>query len=308
MNTKHVFKNPILVIATGLLLATNPLHAAQSRNVLDSTFTDGTRSNWFSVKPSSGNPATLTVNDTPATAIDGNGLFVDQGNTFRMVVATFDTVTLANTGDYISLSFDIRIFDSTTTATTTNETGFPSADNALRFGFYNANATPVTADNTTDSNNDYGYMSLGLPFGPDTTNITSTKFAKEAGTNSIILTGNDIPSLSASGSTGNRIHNSDTYTVTFTITKTGTGISLSSTVKDADGSTLFSVTGTDSSINNAYTSFDEIAFGSSADIGYRLDNVSVTTNVSQIPEPATSVLITGTVILAAIVTIRRRRA
>ncbi|EIQ00994.1 hypothetical protein OpiT1DRAFT_05555 [Opitutaceae bacterium TAV1] len=307
MNTKHIFKNPILAIAAGLLLATSSLHSAQSWTVLDSTFTDGAAPNWFSTRPSSGNAATLTVNDTPATAITGNGLFVDQGGTFRMIVATFDTIALANTGDYISLKFDVRIFGASTTASTTSGTDFPSSDNALRFGFYNSNGTPVTADNTTGSNNDYGYMSEGLPFGSGTADITTTKFSRETGgADSIILTGTDLVKLTGS-STGSRIHDSDTYTVIFTITRTGTGISLLSTVQSADGSTLFSITGTDANIS-AYTSFDEIAFGSSADIGYRLDNVTVTTNVSQIPEPSTSILLIGTAILAAILLIRRERA
>lgn len=308
MKTKYVFKNPTLVIVTSLLLAASSLYAAQTYTVLESDFTDGTRSKWFTTKPSSGQPATLTVNDTAATAIDGNGLFVDQGGTFKIVVATFDTITLANTGDYISLKFRVRIFGSSTSATTTGTTDFPSANNALRFGFYNSNDTLVIANNNTNSSDDYGYMSE-VPFGTDTGSVTTTKFSKEtgAGGTAVILAGTDVASLSSSSSTGNRIQDSSIYTVTLTITKTETGISLLSTVKNAGGTTLFSITGTDANAT-AYTSFDEIAFGSSVDIGYRLDNVTVTTNVSQIPESATSALLFGTAILTTILIIRRKRA
>lgn len=298
MKTRLTARLAGLLLAALAPFAAVSLRAQTSTPVLTDDFTDGDRVDWYGV-----NAPTLTVNSTAASAITGNGLFVDQAGTFRAVVATFSPVTLVATGNYIKLSFDVRIFGPATTATS-GTLDFPSADGELRIGFYNSNATALTVNNSTESNDDFGYR-VGVPFG-SSGSVAGGTFGQETGTDSSrILSGSDSSSVTNVATAGGvRIQDNAVYNLTLTATKTANGVSLLQEVYS--GTTLiYSSAGLDET-SVVYTSFNEFALGSTSDIAYRVDNVSVV-SFSSIPEPSTVALSAGLGVMGLAVLGRRPR-
>lgn len=209
------------------------------------------------------------------------------GTSMPLIAPLPQTVTLNTVGDSVTLSFRFRY--------TTNGTA-PAGGNNFRFGLFSSSGTPITGDNTAETDNDIGYYA-GIGSG-GTTPATNAIFYEETGGIGNILGGTDRTSIVASTNTGLGLNNNSPHTASLTLTRTASGVQLALSI---DGAAA--ITGTDTS--TLRTSFDQIAFGgafATVGNGEVIDDVQVTYNA--VPEPAAL----GTVALAVGATaIRRRR-
>ncbi|MEO1128075.1 MAG: hypothetical protein AAFX05_00035 [Planctomycetota bacterium] len=90
----------------------------------------------------------VTVADDSAGIGTGNALIRDTTTTStRAVSARFDDITLAEIGDQISFSFDMRPIGT-----------IPTSDRRFRWGIHNDGGTPVTADGSGEAADDSGYI------------------------------------------------------------------------------------------------------------------------------------------------------
>lgn len=314
---------PVLFTFAALCAGTAPAQFT----LVDDGFNDGDRTDgvdlldvaWFKRD----NGSTVTVNAQAESSITGNGLFVDSNSTQRPVLAAFDAVpgdavtytpfTLGAAGSATStlrLQFDIRIFSSGTTATSTTPSA-QTGDSEFRFGIYNSNGTDVTADGASTSDNDFGYRA-GFFVGSGA--AANPGLREENGTNPVITSGSDSQLITQDGTPiAYRISTTATHSAIFSLTRTTAGVRLTLELYDAagGGGTLVSYgtaedTGAENNANSftgVYTAFNEIAFSSSAvDYNFRLDNVLVTV----VPEPGSAMLLMGGA--AGFAARRRRRA
>jgi hypothetical protein len=110
----------------------------------------------------------------------GNALRLRITNTTqinRPVLGVFSPITLA-VGETLTLSFDFR-FELTPNAT------FNNTIDGFRFGFYNSNGTVVTADGSTQSDNDFGYQARASAPGPPRVSDSTEKSATGSPANSV---------------------------------------------------------------------------------------------------------------------------
>lgn len=222
----------------------------------------------------SGNPgyfrngaaALVSVTDDSSGIGTNNALLHDpNGNTFRKLVRTFSAFTLAETGDFLELTFDMRFPSG---APTENSQGF-------RFGLYNSNGTLPTADGQNLTGDDFGfYAALG-------TGGTEGRFIFETEANGF-LGGGTQNQLSGAG--GITINDADTQNIVFRLERVATGLEIDLSL---NGASILSVIDTSPV---TYT-FDQIGVGlgnvSSANDAYLSDNVQLTA----IPEPSSLMLV-----------------
>jgi hypothetical protein len=217
------------------------------------------------------------------------------GNAGNQIIGILSQpITLAATGDFITLSFRFRY---TNLATAThNNSGF-------RFGLEGSNGTLVTGDNQgTQSNNDQGYYvqtgTGNAPLGPvPLANNTLYRENGAVGPVPPILGGTDRQNLTTS-STGVTFNDELPHSASLTITR-GTGTNMSFSVVYDNGTPI-----TATSTTVPFYHFDEVAFGDAFvtnSIHFRVDDVQVTTNV---PEPIAGLSLLGG---AGLLLARRRR-
>jgi hypothetical protein len=213
---------------------------------------------------------------------------------FTSTVASFpQAVTLANTGDYVDVSFRFRM------DTALKTTG------SIRFGLYDAMGTPAVDDGglapAGSASDDQGYYA-----------VLSAQAAgghglrEESGGTDRIMAGTDFALLAGNASLAG-VTDTAAHTAALRITKLAAGVNVAWSY---DGVTYISH---DDATPQTLT-YDEFAFQSSeANKASFLDDVVVTTNVASpvaaVPLPASSVggvmLLTG---LAAAQGLRRRLA
>ena len=225
---------------------------------LDEGFTDGARTNgtdpadsaWYTL----GAPTISIVDDTAGIG-SGNALQIAAtGSTGRGIVAGFPAQTLAD-GNSITLSFNWRF---------TGTVGLNQA-NSLRYGLHSSNATPATADNTTQADNDKGYFVMTNPGAAG----TSTTLKRETGSSPGVLGGNDWSGLgtagaSVSGSTAK-------HTSTIVITRSGSNLVVSTNIDN-----LAAATGTDSApVTYTFDQFGITLAGATLPSPILIDNIRV---------------------------------
>ncbi len=268
--------NGILTLAGALCaFGAAPLFATPV-NVVTDNFTDGTfqdstgpKAAWFkTVTPSD----TLGVADDSAGLGSGNALNYVTGTAFSSIIGVFDTdpangfdaVTLAATGDKITLSFKFRV--------TTAGIATANQDLSVRYGLLGNNGTQVTsaADAIgTIGNDEIGY-GVRLAIGAN----TASDIFKDSAT-APALGGTGLSSL---GTITGQIADNNPHTAVMTLTKTAAGVDITSQL---DGGTIF----TKSDTTGLVTTFHEVAFLSgNGTPDYRIDDVVVT--VDAVPEPA----------------------
>lgn len=173
---------------------------------------------------------------------------------------------------FVPLSFSFRF---TAVGTAGNNA------NNFRFGLHSSNATLITADNTTESDNDQGYY-FAIGSGTSSPGTNTTLFNEGGGT-AVILGGTDRAAITTLAGPG--INDNFAHTFVMTLTRTSATNIAASLILD-NGSPI---TGNDTTANKR-TTFDEIAFGtgfSTNTVSINIDNVSV----EYVPEPAALTLI-----------------
>ncbi len=138
---------------------TSPLIVPSQSNAVNSdSFTDGSRSNttggdalggvWYHTQTNAA-PSQLTVVDDSAGIGSGNAMQLIPSADSHKALTFFSTITLANAGDGIEVSFDYRFATAPT-----------SLGNGFRIGLYNSVGTRQSTDTstTTTRNDDKGYM------------------------------------------------------------------------------------------------------------------------------------------------------
>ncbi len=224
-------------------------------------FTDGGRTDgtdaldlaWYTetTTPST----TLTVTDDSSGIGSGYALrFTPTGTVQGAVANLLSTVTL-NDGDSIRLTFDWRY------AGTTNQ----NQANLFRFGLYNNNGTPTTADLQSNRTDDVGYFFATNPGAASSTG--STLYRETAGTE--ITQSTDVTALGSSGPSivaGITVH-----TVEFTITRVGATLKL---VSSLDGQVPTAATDA-SPVTYTFNEIALLSAGASIPSGVLIDNVQV---------------------------------
>ena len=285
-----------------LALATLCLSSAMASAVvtLSDPFTDATRNGgadnsgiaWWDRSANS----TLNIGND-ATLGTGNALLwaaTNTATTNRGIVGTFSQAFNLSVGDSISMTFDFRL--ATTSIAAGGSTTTPgNSTQGLTFGFYNSNGTAVAADDSTASDNDFGYHG-GVGSGTANGNAIVQEGnvgGGGLGTTTAGDTPNTVFTLSTNAATA--INDFNKHTGEFTIVISGAGIATITTKIDG-------VTIAEGSNGSAYTSFDEVVFSQGGGNSFRLDNVVVTTTV---PEASTAAALLGG--LAMMCGIRRRK-
>lgn len=194
---------PLLLIATALGAAT----------IVSDPFTDGSRSNttggdttgvpWFLGQGS----GTLSVGLDPGIGT-GNALLFAPASSGQKILANFPPVTLLQSGDSISLTFDLR-YDSAPV----NQSG------GLRIGLFDTELTLTTGDGNANRTDDGGYVIMTNP----AVSGEATRVAVEAPGNDIL--GGSSPSYPVSFGTAGSSYDFGTakHVITFTLMRQANG-------------------------------------------------------------------------------------
>lgn len=277
-------------------LAALCLPCAEAAILLTDPFTDGNLTGgadnsgmaWYDRSVNTG----LTIVNDPSPGFgSGNALRMARtgsaiGN--RGIVGVLSqSITLANPGDTLTLSFSFR-FTSTASSTAPFDGG-----EGFTFGFYNSNGTVTSANDSVGSDDDFGFRG---EFGSGATSrVGIAKETNVAGSAGGLGTGTDGVQMTVTNAVGVAVADFLPHTGSITLTynsATNMGVSVS-----YDGNVVGTATST-----VPFFTFDEIVFSQGGGNGFLLDNVVVSSNV---PEPGSAALIAmGGVVCAAG---RRRR-
>ena len=304
-------------LALGTALLTAPAWAAP---VFTDGFGDGDRDNdgnlegpvqdasdvgvpfYIANGSSSSNSPAVTIVDDSAGIGSGNALSVN-GNgssSSRRIIAGFDTVSLANPGDFITLSFDARH----------NGTA-PSTDRRFRLGLYNQGALLTDEDFDGNSTNNTLSDDVGYYFQFDTGVASGTVADARIEFNT------DGSPLGGSSSTGDSesfgfgtddalasltdVAKSYSITITY-VTATDANVSLSVNGTELENRNL-SDGGDANDVVSTYD-FNSFLFSQNgAELNYLIDNVVIESN-TVVPEPGTLSLVG----LAGLTLLHRRRS
>jgi hypothetical protein len=286
---------------TGIGLAALLMCAMASANVLNDTFTDGGRSNGADAEDgawwSTGDGALFTVaND--AGSITGNSLKATGVGSTRSLMCFFPSaVTLANVGDKLTFTADVRL--SSTPVGNYRE---------LNFVLGNSAGTQQAADNfstTTRADDTYYESMVQVTQGGGVPIVNSPLFIYRATMPSGSEDFTEGPEVTVGGASPTRgtvnssllYSGSPVFSIGMTAERVATGIQLQSTV---NGNSTALVIDTTSYVST----FDMFMFQDRAGAAstYYLDNVLVT-----VPEPSTLTLAALAAVSGAIV-LRRRKA
>jgi hypothetical protein len=245
--------------------------SADAASLLSDDFTLAGEVGEYSLQSPAANGGVLLTHNTTGPVGDGNNMNVDPGRG-NLVGKLFDvggTITLANTGDYLELSFDYK-----------QATG---AGGGIRLGFFNSEGDGFAA-------------SIGTPGG---TNLGVTDFVKDDWGVGLDVYGGVSAGLDSDAN----------QALLFRIElNSDGGFDLSATWSSANSGAITSNEVTVASGNISTFSFDRIGMGfgpntvSTTTSAYDVDNVLATTNV---PEPVS--LSFGLVGLGTLCIRRRRR-
>jgi len=235
------------------VLALSIFSASPAKADISYNFEDGSTTGWSGV--SGGSVSNGSDSGSLALKLTTSG-------TNQSALGTMPSLTLANIGDSISLSFSFR-FDAT------------PGDNAagFRFALSNSRGTPSTAD-------DNGYY-ISISTGAAT---KTHQIFRENGGTAPYLGGGDRTAIGATNSTASNITDTVQHTGMLVLTKSGaSGTTISASI---DGTSYFASV-TDSS---GLFTFDEIGI-SSANTSRNIwfDNVIVTS--AAVPEPSSIFLV-----------------
>jgi hypothetical protein len=188
-------------------------------------------------------------------------------------------ITLGAPGDYVTLSFSFRVSGTLNS----NAQGFT-------FGLYDSNGTPVTGDDTTQSDNDRGYR--GQFATGSTGGVSIIKEENNVAGGLGTGTGTESLAVTLSSSTPVAITSSIPHTASMTLTYNSLnslGIVLYyDGVKVADGTST-----------SPFFSFDEVVFSQGGSNNLVIDDVSV---ISNVPEPG----VAGLLLMSAVGCLIRR--
>lgn len=271
MKTTCYFTYARILIKTavfGLCLLPLAASTTYAQTVLNENFNTTANgslpTDWYRIGGTTANPA----------ALDGE---LRWGYAFRAVVTTFDTVTLAKAGDFITASFDARY---TTAAPSPVTTG---ASLALYNSSGGSAVTADTASVTVDGHVGYkAYKAFGV------TGALPNDFVLYANSKLSLsrFTSNTGATVLQEQATGQTIALNTSYTLSLKIERKTNDDLLISYSFGNNPSASYTVAAASVS---TYT-FDEIAInlfaGDNPTVGF-LDNVLVETNVGAVPEPAT---------------------
>ena len=221
------------------------------------------------------------------------------------IVGSFSAVTLANTGDYISLVVD---FNSPNLGQ-----GGTSLAGLIMMALDNSQGVSPTSAGPTESINSSatggptaGYLGYAGDIQMQTSAKTSTKFfAKIAGTpnlNNLTYNSNVAPksgNFTTSGTGNAALANNDLYTLTYTITALNTGASqlgVTAQIYDNTTSTVVddvTIASASAVPTSVFDVFDIGLYSGNEPTGYTLNltDLSVLTGVSAVPEPASFALV-----------------
>ena len=249
---------------------------------------------------SNNSPAVSVVDDSAGIG-SGNALSVSgNGNSSaRRMLAGFDTVTLSNPGDFITLSFDARY----------NGTA-PATDRRFRLGLYNQGALLTDEDFDGNSTNNTLSDDVGYYFQFDTGAASGTVADARIEFNT---DGSPLGGSASSGDSESFGFGTDdalaaltnvakNYEITITyVTATDANISLSVNGTELANRNL-SEGGDATDVVSTYD-FNGFMFGQNgAELSYLLDNVVIESN-TVVPEPGTMSLVG----LAGLTLLHRRR-
>lgn len=274
----------------GLLFATGSLHAQST--LLEDSFDSVT------VSPYSSNQ-TATTNATTYHAISTNGIFTDSTDSALNVNGSwtngyvqFSPVTLAKAGDYITLSFTVQY----PTAPTSNSGG-------LRFGLFDSGVGTEKLFPYNETSNATGGTAAGYFAIVNTGGTNNTSMYRNAGTytgGSVMNTG--ISENRLVGFTG-AAFGTTAQTIVFTITRADEG---KLTVTGSIAGTAFNINATQVGTPVCYT-FNTFVFGSgNLETGYKIDDLTIKTNVP-IPETSNMALLIGGAATGTVFLMRRKR-
>lgn len=267
--------SPALIPA--VILAWSSAHAATLYDLNDTVLSGGTGANTFFVS-----------NSTTGTGLSYNeaapSLTWTTASSYTYMVGYFDSTTLMNVNDSITLSYTI---------TPSSGTAFPSGtDSNFRLGLYNSGtntkiSTNLSGTGSTTFNSYTGYQAYYRANGTPTTSDTLQQRA--GGTNNILTSnGTTIagsPTLATPG-TG-------VITGSFTLTLTAVGqLTVTSVLNGASAQTVTDISG----IDTKFDTFGIFAYGTGSNPTLTFSNLTVST----VPEPSVVLLGIGGVMLLAL--------
>jgi len=194
----------------------------------------------------------------------GHALFIDNvtnaaQSDSKSIAAGFPRVTLTATGDQLTLSFQFRFA----------RIAANHAQNFFRFGPYDSQATPFTADNQYKPGLK-GYLA-SVNFG---TTGSVPALLDESGLEGNVNSGSDVAVVGSFGGTALGLSTAEAgYSATLTFTKTATAVTARLRLLTAAGTVLLDQTVTDTT---PLTTFNQVIFSTSqSEADYVLDNVTV---------------------------------
>lgn len=274
------------------LLSLAGASSATAAIAISDPFTDGDLTegpdnsgiSWFDRSANS----TIAIASDPA--FGGNALVWNANNTAtanRGIVATLPiALSLTTVGDYVTMNFKFRL--AATQITAGNFTTTPNNNaQGFTFGFYDSNATAVTDNDQSFSDNDRGFRGA---IGSGTTSAVSIR--KETNTTAGELgSGTDTPLGLEAGSTPVAISDFNVHTGSITILLNNPGqVTVSISV---DGNQI----ATSVPDTTTILTYDEIVFSQGGGNSFRLDDIEI---LSNIPEPSSALLVTSLGLLGCI--------
>lgn len=276
-----------------ILALTAPLSVlAQTTVFTDNFATDGSDPSSSYLNGQSGGTMTWA---------SGTGMTLNAPTTGHLsdIIGSFSSVTLANTGDY--LSFVVN-FNSPNLGQ-----GGTSLAGLVMMGLDNSQGVSPTSAGSTESINSSatggptaGYLGYAGDIQMQASAKTSTKFfAKTSGTpnlNNLTYNSNVAPksgNFTMAPVANGALANNDLYTLTYTIAALNTGassVSVTAQIFDNTTSTMIdNTTGTASSVpTSTLDTFDIGLYSGSEPTGYTLNltSASVVANIQAVPEPS----------------------
>jgi len=228
--------------------------------VLEEDFEDGNTTGW-DVSLSSGSSSFTAINDGTLGMAARLGS-ASNNQTFQFAGINFAEQTLANVGDTLSLTFDLRWLATPDTS-----------GSALRFGLWDSNG-----DVSSDGGENY-WSKISTNAGASSANA----LFEEPGAPGF-FTGHAVLNTAGSGAL---ITDTEAYAADLILALTAGGVQLSSTIFDTDGVTpLGTVSALDTS--TLITSFDAVGIRTPLDSPIAFDNIFVTFTPAPQEEPETA--------------------
>lgn len=267
-------------LCVGLLSSVSAIHAAPTILIQDG-FADGARTNGADAADIAWFYTNTTLPAVVADAGFASGQALNLGTVGGLIHGQF-TPTSLEVGESLTLSFNYRL------------SAALNAGDALRFGLFNTNGSPVTTDtNGSSATNGYtGYMGYT---NPNSSSATGTRLIVDTDATNRFFTTSGLTVITTGPAFA---AGANVQSVTLTIMRE------SATEMRVTGNAGGGVFGGLESVSN-FTSFDTVGFRlNSTSTGLSIGDISLT--YAAIPEPASSAALVG-VGLLGFAALRRRR-